>query len=145
MDTGHPGLKTGLLFPSETGTRPVGNDQLNDVWREAQVKAGIAEPITIHDLRHTFHDVARQQGVPDAVVKAMAGRAGVAVAQQRGNDKHLHYSRGVTIDEMRQASIAVMSVVPTRPVAGAKSRDAGRDEHGRDRASDGEVIVTVDG
>lgn len=69
--------------------------------------------------------------MPDAVVKAMAGRAGVAVAQQRGNDKHLHYSRGVTIEEMRQASIAVMSVVPTRPVAGAQSRDAGRDERGR--------------
>jgi hypothetical protein len=31
MDTGHPGLKAGLLFPSETGTRPVGNDQLNDI------------------------------------------------------------------------------------------------------------------
>ena len=82
--------------------------------------AGIAEPTTIHGLRHTFHDVARQQGVPDAVVKAMAGRARVVVAQQRGNDKHLHYSRGVTIEETRQASIAVISVVPTRLVAGAK-------------------------
>jgi hypothetical protein len=40
--------------------------------------------------------------VPDAVVKAMAGRAGTDVAA-RGQDKHLHYSRGVTVEEMRQA------------------------------------------
>ena len=48
----------------------------------------------------------RQQGVPDAVVKAMAGRAGTDVAA-RGQDKHLHYSRGVTVEEMRQASMAL--------------------------------------
>ena len=36
----HPGLQTGLVFPSEAGTRPVGNDQLNHVWREAHVKPG---------------------------------------------------------------------------------------------------------
>jgi hypothetical protein len=32
MQRNHPGIETGLLFPSEAGTRPVGNDQLNDVW-----------------------------------------------------------------------------------------------------------------
>jgi len=41
----HPGIKTGLLFPSEAGTRPVGNDQLNDVWREVQVLPGIDRPV----------------------------------------------------------------------------------------------------
>jgi integrase len=46
------GLKTGLLFPSEAGTRPVGNDQLNDVWREVQVMAGIDRPVTVHGIRH---------------------------------------------------------------------------------------------
>ncbi len=90
------------MFPSEAGTRPVGNDQLNDVWREVQVMAGIDRPVTVHGIRHSFHDLARQQGVPDAVVKAMAGRAGTDVAV-RGQDKHLHYSRGVTVEEMRQA------------------------------------------
>jgi site-specific recombinase XerD len=72
----HPGLKTGLLFPSQPGTRPVSNDQLNDVWHEVQVMAGIDRPVTVHGIRHSFHDLARQQGVPDAVVKAIAGRAG---------------------------------------------------------------------
>jgi integrase len=114
------------LFPSEAGTRPVGNDQLNDVWREVQVLAGIDHPVTVHGIRHSFHDLARQQGVPDAVVKAMAGRAGAEVAQ-RGQDKHLHYSRGVTVEEMRQASMALMQLVPSGPVAGPKSRGEGRD------------------
>jgi hypothetical protein len=86
----HPGIKTGLLFSSEAGTRSVGNDQLNDGWREVQVLAGSDRPVTVHGIRHSFHDLARQQGVPDAVVKAMAGRAGAEVAQ-RGQDKHLHY------------------------------------------------------
>lgn len=54
--------------------------------------AGIDRPVTAHGIRHSFHDLARQQGVPDAVVKAMAGRAGTEVAQ-RGQDKHLHDSR----------------------------------------------------
>jgi len=139
----HPGLETGLVLPSEAGTRPVGNDQLNDVWREVQVMAGIDRPVTVHGIRHSFHDLARQQGVPDAVVKAMAGRAGTEVAQ-RGQDKHLHYSRGVTVEEMRQASMALMQLVPTEPVEAQKGRDRGRDERGRGRNSD-EKLVGVTG
>jgi hypothetical protein len=54
--------------------------------------AGIDRPVTAHGIRHSFYDLARQQGVPDAVVKAMAGRAGTEVAQ-RGQDKHLHDRR----------------------------------------------------
>jgi hypothetical protein len=104
LQRNHPGIETGLLFPSEAGTRPVGNDQLNDVWWEVQVMAEVERPVTIHGIRHNFHDLARHQRVPDAVVKAMAGRSGAEVAQ-RGSDKHLHYSRGVTVEEMRQASI----------------------------------------
>jgi hypothetical protein len=33
MERNRPGLVSGLLFPSKAGTRPVGNDQLNDAWR----------------------------------------------------------------------------------------------------------------
>ena len=42
------------------------------------------------------------------------GRSGTDVAA-RGQDKHLHYSRGVTVEEMRQAWIALMQLVPTEP------------------------------
>lgn len=60
----------------------MGNDQVNDVCREAQIKAGIERPVTVHGIRHAFHDVARQQGIANAIVKAMAGRAGSQVARE---------------------------------------------------------------
>jgi hypothetical protein len=50
-------------------------------------------------------------GSPRGGRRACGGR-GAEVAQ-RGSDKHLHYSRGVTVEEMRQASIALMQLVPT--------------------------------
>jgi hypothetical protein len=37
--------------------------------------------------------------------------------RRRRQDKHLHYSRGVTVEEMRQASMALMGLVPTEPAA----------------------------
>jgi hypothetical protein len=80
--------------------------------------------------------------VPDAVVKAMAGRSGAVVAQ-RGSDKHLHYSRSVTVEEMRQASIALMQLVPTESVVRPESRDRGRDGGGRDRDSDEERLAAT--
>jgi hypothetical protein len=72
-----------------------------------------------------LHDLARQQGVPDAVVKAMAGRAGAEVAQ-RGQDKHLHYSRGVTVEEMRQA--AAFGRLPGRGAPPPRTHSRGREE-----------------
>ena len=57
--------------------------------------------------------------ISGAPVKAMAGRAGTDVAA-RGQDKHLHYSRGVTVEEMRQASMALMQLVPTRAQGSTK-------------------------
>ena len=88
-------------------------------WHQAEEdwKRGTQVPDELGALlcrEHSFHDLAKQQGVPDAVVKAMAGRAGTDVAA-RGQDKHLHYSRGVTVEEMRQASMALMELVPTEP------------------------------
>jgi hypothetical protein len=104
--------------------------------------AGIDRPTSVHGLRHTFHDLSRQCGVPDAVVMAMAGRAGTQVAV-RGQAKHLHYSRGVTVEEMRQASIALMQLVPTEPSAVLRGRDLSRDGLGRDRNSDDERLATT--
>ena len=73
---------------------------------------------------------------------ARSGRAGAEVAQ-RGQDKHLHYSRGVTVEEMRQASMALMRLVPTAPSAAPKARDLGRDRRGRDRNSDEERLAAT--
>jgi hypothetical protein len=40
------GLATGLLFSSEARTRPIGNDSLDDVWPEAQIKAEQQRTVT---------------------------------------------------------------------------------------------------
>ena len=56
----------------------------------------------------------------------------------RGQDKHLHYRRGATVEEKRQASMALMELVPTEPAEVQKGRDLGRDGRGRDRNSDEE-------
>jgi len=80
--------------------------------------------------------------VPDAVVKAMVGRSGVEVAR-RGQDKHLHDSRGVTVEEMRQASMALMRLVPTGPAAPRKGRDRGTDRRSRDQNPDAEQTVAA--
>jgi integrase len=108
MSEDHPGLKSGLLFPSASGDLPVGNDQLNDVWREAQLKAGVTKPVSVHGIRHTFHDIARKRGVDAATVKLMAGHATDA--------RHFLYSQGVDLEEVGQAS---------RLVAGAFLERAG--------------------
>ena len=50
----------------------------------------------------------------------------------------LHYSRGVTVEEMRQASMALVELVPTEPTEVQEGRDLGRDGRGRDRKSDEE-------
>jgi len=47
------------------------------------------------------------------------------------------------MEEMRQASIALMQLVRTRPIAGPKSRDGGRDGSGRDQGSDDEVAAPI--
>ena len=72
----------------------------------------------------------------------MAGRSGVEVAQ-RGHDKHLHYSRGVTVEEMRQASMALVQLVPTEPNAEPKGRDRGSDGSSRDRDSDEKHVAAT--
>ena len=42
------------------------------------------------------------------------------------------------MEKMRQASMALMELVPTEPLEVQKGRDQGRDERGRDRNSDEE-------
>ena len=38
--------------------------------------ARIDRPVTVHGIRHTVYDLPRQQGVRDAVVKAMVAGLG---------------------------------------------------------------------
>jgi hypothetical protein len=49
----------------------------------------------------------------------------------------------VTVEKMRQASMALMRLVPAGPVAPKEGRDLGRDGRGRDRNSDDESAVNA--
>lgn len=119
MSEGHPGLKSGLLFPAEQSEElPIANQQANEIWQRAQKKAEIEKPITVHGIRHTFHDVARKRLVDVATVKAMAGHTNDA--------RHFLYSQGVDIEERAEASRLVMAVV-FGDGSDAESRDASRD------------------
>jgi hypothetical protein len=57
--------------------------------------------------------------VPAPTPPCTQRRAGTEIAA-RGQAKHLHYSRDVTVEEMRQASMALMRLVPTEPGAPQK-------------------------
>jgi hypothetical protein len=52
--------------------------KLNDVWREVQVMAGIERPVTIHGIRHCFHDLAR------TVVGTVAVGTGIRMQNRLG-------------------------------------------------------------
>lgn len=140
MRENHPGLQSGLLFPSVTGTLPVGNDQANDVWREAQLKAGIVRPISIHGIRHSMHDIARKRGIDSATVKAMAGHSTDA--------RHFLYSQGVDLEETNEASCKIMDAFHERmdgkgPTVGVETQNAmaafAERAEGRDPGRNGSV------
>ena len=106
--------------------------------RRARGRPGLAQ-----DPAHRH--LARSAGPGEPAVRGhrrVPARARSRVAQ-RGQDKHLHYSRGVTVEEMRQASMALMQLVPTKPAAGPKGRDRGRGGRGRDRDSDEEPAAAT--
>ncbi len=56
---------------------------------------------------------------PSSVSKQLAG-----LEDDVGQDKHLHYSRGVTVEEMWQAPMALIRLVATERAAGSKGIQA---------------------
>jgi integrase len=57
------GLSSGRMFPNRNG-RPLHPGCVNRWWHDAQTKAKIAAPCTVHGIRHTFHDITRRAKVP---------------------------------------------------------------------------------
>ena len=93
----HPGLRRGLVFPTETGGLHKGTP-LNKVLRQACERAGIEMRFTPHGLRRTWNDVARR--VADGlVVRSMIGHASEAMTD--------HYSM-VDRGEKRTTASAVV-------------------------------------
>ncbi|MBX7197370.1 MAG: site-specific integrase [Sandaracinaceae bacterium] len=77
--TQHPGLSSGLVFPSATGEhrRPKSIDK---PFAAALAKAGIERRQTIHGLRRTFNDLLRQVASGE-VVRSMTGHSTVEMTE----------------------------------------------------------------
>lgn len=76
----HPGNP--IMFPSPVTGRLYGPDCIGRLHKNLLKKAGIAENIPFHGLRHTFATLAIQQGVDAKTVSSILG----------------HYSAGFTLD-----------------------------------------------
>jgi len=77
LSTGGPWCRTaGLARGGASGCGP-GHRPLRAC---GDIVAGIEYPVMVHGIRHSFRDLARQHGVPNAVVKAMAGGSCAEIA-----------------------------------------------------------------
>lgn len=86
LETQHPGLKSGLIFPAsprhaKAGAMRRGADEVS--WYRSTsvldqpiarvVKAASVRPVSCHSFRRTFEDLLRESGVDQLVRRALAG------------------------------------------------------------------------
>lgn len=63
----------GWLFPGRDPLTPLNRRQLNDALRQAAQAAGIAKPVSMHCLRHTFATHLLEQKVDIRVIQVLLG------------------------------------------------------------------------
>ncbi|HMI91257.1 MAG TPA: tyrosine-type recombinase/integrase [Polyangiales bacterium] len=68
----HPGLASGLMFPSMKGT-PLANSRIWDALQEACQEAGIKRRFTSHGFRRTLTDMLRNARVDPVVAAGLTG------------------------------------------------------------------------
>lgn len=98
----HPGLRRGLVFPTQTGGLHKGTP-FNPVLRAACKRAGITIRLTPHGLRRTWNDLARR--VADGlVVRSLLGHASEAMTD--------HYSMVDHSEKRRTAETVAGHLLP---------------------------------
>jgi integrase len=68
----HPGLTSGLMFPSMRGT-PLANSRISDALQEACKRAGIKQRFTSHGFRRTLTDLLRNAQVDPVIAAGLTG------------------------------------------------------------------------
>jgi site-specific recombinase XerD len=104
----HPGLRQGWCFPSARGTCNTWND-MRKLWRQVQTRAGIAAPCSLHGLRHTFHDLTRDQGIDQLVVRSIT---------RHSNEAQTEKYSAVALREKAKAVNGVLRVIKLGDSAG---------------------------
>jgi site-specific recombinase XerD len=61
------------LFPGRNAGRPLTTRQFARLFQETVKKAGIAKPVTLHSLRHSFATHLLERGVDIRVIQALLG------------------------------------------------------------------------
>ena len=107
----HPGLKRGLVFPTNDGELHRGTP-LNSVLKKACRSAGVTIRFTPHGLRRTWNNIARRVS-GGLVVRSMIGHASEAMTD--------HYSH-VDMDEKRATAEAVARIIQARDESEKKAR-----------------------
>jgi integrase len=106
----HPGLRSGLVFPTKSGQAHKGTP-LNRVLKEACESAKVAIRFTPHGLRRTWNNIARRIA-GGLVVRAMIGHGSEAMTA--------HYSL-VDESEKRVTAEAVVARLRKRDQSGDSS------------------------
>jgi integrase len=70
--TQHPGLSSGLMFPSNKGT-PLANSRMSDALQQACEEAGIKRRFTSHGFRRTLTDLLRNAQVDPVIAAGLTG------------------------------------------------------------------------
>ncbi|MCZ7681495.1 MAG: tyrosine-type recombinase/integrase [Sandaracinaceae bacterium] len=68
----HPGLASGLIFPSNVGT-PLASSRISDALRAACKTAGISQRFTSHGFRRSMTDMLRKARVDPVIAAAVVG------------------------------------------------------------------------
>ena len=114
----HPGLESGLMFPSQGGT-PLTNSRISDALQDACKAAGINQRFTSHGFRRTMTDLLRNAQVDPVVA---AGLTGHETERMRRHYSTVRTSEAVEAGE-RVVRLLTTSIGVTRGVnAGVKRR-----------------------
>jgi integrase len=77
----HPGLETGLIFPSSTGGYRYGH-AINKVLEECRLAADIPSKVSTQVLRRTLNTLLLEAGIPAVVIQKQLGHCSDAMTSR---------------------------------------------------------------